>query len=384
MAKQNVGRAPATAKHKRIRLWLAAPIAAAVVFFVPVPARLVDRWYSQGLYPVIERWVTFGTNRVPWAVLDGMIVVATLLVLYRVVRLGALALAGQPRRASVEGLQRLVRAAGVILLWFVVVWGLNYRRLPIEATLGPTPPAPIDVAALRSAVVSANALAARIRPKETTADGPMYGDLARDLSGPINEALASLGRVPLGRSGVPKSSILLTPFFTAAGVNGMINPLALESIVHPELTPAERGFVLAHEWAHLAGYADEAEASAVGWLACLKGSPELAYSGSLYLIMEAGSALPGGEWRRLAGGLDAGVRADLTRVNERLQAENPRVRRAATRVYDEYLKANRVPDGARSYGRALTLILREPFASALVAASPSTQERFTGRSTRKP
>src|SRR6187399_935954 len=98
MAKQNVGKA-ATPKHKRIRLWLAAPIAAAVVFFVPVPARLVDRWYSQSLYPVIERWVTFVTNRVPWAVLDGMIVVATLLVLYRVVRLGALALAGQPGRA---------------------------------------------------------------------------------------------------------------------------------------------------------------------------------------------------------------------------------------------------------------------------------------------
>ena len=45
----------------------------------------------------------------------------------------------------------------------------------------------------------------------------------------------------------------MTPFFTWTGVDGMINPLALESIVHPDLLPFERPFVLAHEWAHLAG-----------------------------------------------------------------------------------------------------------------------------------
>ena len=106
------------------------------------------------------------------------------------------------------------------------------------------------------------------------------------------EALAQLGRPTLFRPCRPKFSFILGPFFTWAGVNGMLNPLALESIVHADLLPAERGFVLAHEWAHLAGQADEAEASAVGWLACMKGGPALAYSASLYLILEAGGALP--------------------------------------------------------------------------------------------
>src|SRR5262245_7433274 len=174
MAKQNVGASPSKPRGTRIRLWLAAPIAAAVVFFVPVPAHLVDRWYSQGVYPDIERWVTAVTNRVPWAVIDAMIVVATVLVLYRILRLGALALAAQPGRASVEAIQLLVRAAGVLLLWFVVVWGLNYRRLPIETASGAAPAPAIDVAALRSAVVDSNALAARIRPKRTTTDQPTY------------------------------------------------------------------------------------------------------------------------------------------------------------------------------------------------------------------
>jgi hypothetical protein len=41
------------------------------------------------------------------------------------------------------------------------------------------------------------------------------------------------------------------------------------------------------------------------------------------------------------------------------------VQRTTARVYDEYLKANRVSDGTASYGRALTLILSPPFRDAL-------------------
>ena len=44
----------------------------------------------------------------------------------------------------------------------------------------------------------------------------------------------------------------------------MLNPFGLETIVLPDLLPYERPFVVAHEWAHLAGHADEAEASAIG------------------------------------------------------------------------------------------------------------------------
>ena len=50
-----------------------------------------------------------------------------------------------------------------------------------------------------------------------------------------------------------------------------------------------------------------------------------------------------------------------------MRAERPRVRRAASRVYDEYLKANRVQDGTASYSRALTLILAPPLRDALPA-----------------
>ena len=46
-------------------------------------------------------------------------------------------------------------------------------------------------------------------------------------------------------------------------------PFLLETLLNPDLTPPERPAVLAHEWAHLAGYAPEDDASFVGLLAAL-------------------------------------------------------------------------------------------------------------------
>ena len=64
--------------------------------------------------------------------------------------------------------------------------------------------------------------------------------------------------------------------------------------------------------------------------------------------------------------LDAGVASDLRAIASRMkQTEDPTVSRTANRVYDEYLKANRVADGATSYRRALRLILSPPLRDAL-------------------
>ena len=47
------------------------------------------------------------------------------------------------------------------------------------------------------------------------------------------------------------------------------------------------------------------------------------------------------------------------------------MRRASARVYDQYLRANRVADGNASYARAVTFILAAPFKDALGTYSVS-------------
>src|SRR6185295_11675688 len=109
----------------------------------------------------------------------------------------------------------------------------------------------------------------------------------------FDSTLAQLGRRSRIEPGRLKHS-LIGPYFRWTGVDGMISPFTLEVLGNPDLLPFERPFVAAHEWSHLAGYADEAEASFVGWLACLRADQPSQYSAWLYLLWQIrGEVAPG-------------------------------------------------------------------------------------------
>jgi hypothetical protein len=60
----------------------------------------------------------------------------------------------------------------------------------------------------------------------------------------------------------------------------------------------------------------------------------------------------------LSDALAAGPRADLLAIRDRYAREvNPRVSTAGWRIYDSYLKANRVAAGAASYDEVVRLVL---------------------------
>jgi hypothetical protein len=153
------------------------------------------------------------------------------------------------------------------------------------------------------------------------------------------------------------------PYFRWTSVDGMVNPFGLEVLANPDLLPFERPFVAAHEWSHLAGYADEAEASFVGFLTCMRAGVPARYSGWLFMYWQVSGNVDAADRARVADALGAGPRRDIEAIAERLRrGELPWLRAAGWRVYDQYLKANRVEDGVRSYGAVVTLILRARFA----------------------
>jgi hypothetical protein len=151
-------------------------------------------------------------------------------------------------------------------------------------------------------------------------------------------------------------------YFRWTGVDGMVNPLALEVLANPDLLPYERSFVAAHEWAHLAGYAHEAEANFVGWLTCVRAGLADQYSAWLYLYWQINGDVGATERATLREALDAGPRQDIDAIVDRLRrGQLPLLRTASWRVYDHYLRANRVEEGVRSYGEVVTLLLRARF-----------------------
>jgi hypothetical protein len=133
-------------------------------------------------------------------------------------------------------------------------------------------------------------------------------------------------------------------------------------MANPDLLAIERPFVAAHEWAHLAGFADESEANFVGWLTCLQGDARAQYSGWMFLYWQLTGEVSAADRTHLASALQSGPRRDVDDIAERLRRGRwPLLQRSSWKVYDQYLKANRVEAGVRSYGLVVTLILRARF-----------------------
>lgn len=345
-------------------LRLVLVLAALGAAFVPVPSAWVEVIYSQRAYLALQRLLTPLSNRVSFAVFDLFLAAAAawgvwalVTTLKRVRKRGGV-------RALVLLAMRLAGMSALVYLAFLLAWGLNYRRVPLTVRLAYSQErvhAGATARLARATVARANEL----RREAGERSGPEWARLPSLLARSFERVQRQLANVTPAVGGSPKRT-LLTWFFERSGVDGMTDPFFLEILVNSSVLPFERAFVTAHEWAHLAGYADESEANFVGWLVCLQGPPEAEYSGHLALLWRVLPALEGPERQTVVRGLSPAVRADLEAIADRVAKGSPTLRRASWRIYDRYLKANRVEKGIESYDAALELMLGTRFSDAWV------------------
>jgi len=355
-----------------IRLALVALAAAAVL--LPLPATLIERDYSQGFYPWIQAGVTRASNGVSFALLDLLLVAGVLLLANIAHHAISRWRRGERFRALSMAAQRLVTWSGLACLAFLLLWGFNYRRVPLREKLDfRAERANLD--RLRAVADGAVSQINALHDPAHQAGWPEWRDLPADLGGAFAMTERELGARLPAVPGVPKWSVL-TLYFERAGIDGMTDPFFLEVLVNRSLLPFERPFVAAHEWAHLAGHADEAEANFVGWLTCLHGGRPARYSAWLSISGTLFSALPPGERAAFAKKLGEGPRRDLQEVRRRIAREWQTMRRASWRIYDRYLKANRVEAGVASYDQVTLLILGTRFTDGWV---PVRSGASTGR-----
>ena len=333
-----------------------ALVAAAVLLaLAPLPAAWIDELYSRRLYLLAQNVITPLADAAPFALFDVLLaaLAAGLGVRWwRAMRRSPRG--GRLRAALGAGWETLALLAAVYLV-FLLAWGFNYRREPLAPALGHDAArvTPRAVAAL--AGESVDRLNALYAPAQRATWSSLDG-MPRRLGAAFETVQRRLGITRAAAAGRPKRT-LLAPYFRRAGIDGMISPFSLEILVNEAVLPFERPYVVAHEWAHLAGFADESEASFVGWLTCLDGDAASRYSAWLYLAPQLARHLGDEERDRVWGRLAAGPAGDLRAVAARTREAVPIVRRNASRVYDQYLKANRVEAGVASYGAIVDLIL---------------------------
>jgi hypothetical protein len=331
---------------------------AVIAALAPVPSAVVERTYSSAVYPALQHQLTGFSNLWAVALFDVLLLGTVIgLPLWWGLRLRRAPPERRRRTLGRLAVDTLVVAA-CFYLAFLATWGLNYRREPLNRRVDFDQQRVSHDRLIALAERSARELN-RLYPERATVE-PSMGEVAIALAPAFDRAQRMLASSRPAIPARPKRS-LLQPYFVWSAIDGMANPFFLETLVNHQVLPAERPALLAHEWAHLAGYAEESEASFVGWITCLWGDGYAQYSGWLYLYREVMAQLPPVERRRLQGMLEPGPLADRQAIARRFERSSPAVTRAARTAYDGFLKANRVEAGIHSYDGVVALILGTTF-----------------------
>lgn len=347
---------------------LAIIAVALLLAFFSLPARFIERFYTNGIYPLLQAIFTPVTNHIPFAVVDVLLVALIIgLPTWWIIRIKSAGRGRRLRAMAALGFQTLTFAALLYIL-FLLLWGFNYERVPLAAKVD------FDEQRLSTAGLKQlyRTIVERLNTESAEAHSREWPDETEwraHLHTAFDETVKQLGNRRGIAAAVPKKS-LLNFYLAAAGIEGFVNPFGYEVILDKEVLPFEKPFLLAHEWGHLAGFADESEASFVGVLACLQSdSAALRYAGWLALYMHT-------PWPRSPDGakeepprVAPEIIADLQAISEReTRRQNATISRIQWAVYDRFLKASGVQAGVASYGMLVRLVLGTRFEDGWVPA----------------
>ncbi len=190
---------------------------------------------------------------------------------------------------------RLVCGVGACYAVFVLLWGFNFARQPF-ATSADLPLAPASTAELSALCDDLVDDATRLRAQlPESSDGTFLSPMPLpELLRKVPGAYGALSRQYPWLSGQYAAPKLLKhgETFSEMQVMGIFIPYTAEALLNGGIPATQLAHTACHEAAHQRGFAREAEADYIAYLACMaSGDPGFAYSGTLTMLRYASLAL---------------------------------------------------------------------------------------------
>jgi hypothetical protein len=347
-----------TIKDLKIKIihfsWSIWPFILALLVFLGVgiavgEPRLVDHYYSHGIYPWIARSFSLLSNLISfsiwdifWVVTLFLVIMGLTLALFRKVKWRWLGL-------------RIAQSLALLYTFFYLIWGLNYFRPTIETRIGWVKQK-ADEAVFRSIfdsiIVCTNHSYNSILP----ADYPAIDRLVEES---YRKNSVGLGINYPNGSRRPKT-MLFSSFFAKSGVSGYFGPFFNEIHLNYYLLPMEYPFVLAHEKAHQFGITNEAEANLAAFVVCTSSDDRrLQYSGFVnllvYFISDASRFKDIKDYVRK---IEKPVILDLRFQRSHWQGlQNKTLGQVQTAANNAYLKTNHIEEGVKNYNQVVALVI---------------------------
>ena len=320
-------------------------------------------FYAGKLYPGLSAILSWVSSPFPFSLQDLTIVILVSGALV------ALVVAIVRRR----GWKRILRDGLTFLLWMYVWvymgWCVNYSRSGLLTRIGSVP-AQYEKEAFETFLMQ---FTEELNASWT--DSPAAGskETEAEIKALCKETEAGIKafykRVPdiyglaTPRPWQHPKPMMFNALYSSIGVHGYIGPLFSESHLNKDLLPVEYPFTFAHEYVHLLGVSNEAEANWWAFQACrASADPAVRYSGYARILVHvwinAAGVLPEEEFGAWRDALRPEVLADLGMCQAHWNAlRSPVIDKIHSRIYDLFLKGNQIPSGIKNYSEVVLLLL---------------------------
>jgi len=351
-----------TIDRKGLRIRLITIAALAVVIFVLMALadypQFIERYYSQGLYPVICHILHPVFNLFPFSVGDVLYIAAIIYLCYAAFRLIKLAAKKEFKRAGMYLLAIIIAIQSAFMI-FYLFWGMNYFRPSAGERLHliDTSYTTADIAAVTKILIdSANATRARVTP----------ADLAQNNTTIYKTAIQAVSKLSHDsvnfRTYYPDiKPSLLTPLLNYMGTSGYYDPFTGEAQMNYQMPVFTRPVIACHELSHQTGYALEDEANFAGFLAGI-GSKDrlLRYSAYNMAVEEFMFTLYFRDSlvnKKLKPLISVAVHNDYKTERKYWMGYESEMNKISSIFYDHFLKANNQPQGLNTYNRMVLLVM---------------------------
>ena len=328
-----------------------------MMWFADYP-NAVERYYSQGFYPVICHIFHPIFNLFPFSVGDIIYIAVVVYLVYALVRLLRMLFKRQwkPAWSFVLG---ITIGTEIALIAFYLFWGMNYYR-PSAAerlNLQDSRYTLDDLKATTAALIdSANTCRARVSASDLSQANKIIYQTAINAVNRLADSSAAF------RTYSPDiKPSLLSPLLNYLGTSGYYNPFTSESQMNYEMPVFVRPFVVCHELSHQMGFGPEDEANFAGFIAGIHSKDKLLRYSSYYVgvqefmfTLKLQDSLSRKELKKRISPL---VLADFKQEREYWLAYEGKIERISSIFYDNFLKANNQPQGLKTYNRMVLLVL---------------------------
>ncbi|HBF8198223.1 TPA: DUF3810 domain-containing protein [Clostridioides difficile] len=352
------------------------PIALLLNFIASKVPNIVEKYYSQFIDKIIVQILSKVSGIFPFSLYEiTMYIIVISIFLFLCCTLSTIF--NKKKKLNIylkNSILNILSIVSIVYFLFVVLWGINYNRIPLETTLINNYNLKNNTS-IQSKQYSVKELTklykflvikANETRKLTLQDKNGIVKSNTDYNGVINRAQLGYDNILDILPGVSGSYskpkyIISSNLMCYTGITGIYFPFTGEANVNIAIPDLYIPCTVEHEMAHQRGFASEDEANFIAYLTSIKHpNIDFNYSGYILALNYTTSALSKVDYNAyvdISAGISDSVRRDLKNESEFWQKYEGKINEISNEFNNSYLKANSVTEGTQSYGKMVDLLL---------------------------